>query len=88
MPVAAPRVLAPAALVGRLRAVVCAPAGAVDEDRRRCAATQLARLAEAGVPGADPASWYGMRPVSTDQPLLDHGGTPVDPLAVDRADDR
>ncbi len=77
VPVAAPRVLAPAALVGRLRAVVCSPEDAVDEDGRRCAATQLARLAAAGVPGADPASWYGTRAVSTEQPLLDHTGAPV-----------
>ena len=27
---------------------------------RACAAAQLARLAAAGVPGADPAQWYGM----------------------------
>jgi superfamily I DNA/RNA helicase/RecB family exonuclease len=68
-PLAAPRVLAPSALVGRLRAVVCAPEGAVDEESRACAATQLARLAEAGVPGADPADWYAMTPLSTDEPL-------------------
>jgi superfamily I DNA/RNA helicase/RecB family exonuclease len=68
-PLAAPRVLAPSALVGRLRAVVCAPEGTVDEDSRACAATQLARLAEAGVPGADPADWYAMTPLSTDEPL-------------------
>jgi RecB family exonuclease len=29
----------------------------------------LARLAAAGVPGADPSSWYGLPPVSTDEPL-------------------
>ncbi len=75
--VAAPRVLAPAALVGRLRAVVCAPAGTVDDARRRCAATQLARLAAAGVPGADPATWYGRTPVSTEQPLAEDGTLPV-----------
>ncbi|WP_018601344.1 ATP-dependent DNA helicase [Mycobacterium sp. 155] len=68
-PLAAPRVLAPSALVGRLRAVVCAPDDAVDEDSRACAATQLARLAEAGVPGANPADWYAMTPLSTDHPL-------------------
>lgn len=71
----APPVLAPAAIVGRLRSVVCAPEGAVDEARRHCAATQLARLAAAGVPGADPAQWHGRTPVSTDQPL--HGDGPV-----------
>ncbi len=77
VPAAAPRVLAPAALVGRLRAVVCAPTGAVDESRRRCAATQLARLAAAGVPGANPATWYGRTAVSTDQPLRDDSAQPV-----------
>jgi RecB family exonuclease len=29
----------------------------------------LARLAEAGVPGADPAGWHGLTPVSTSEPL-------------------
>ena len=65
----APRVLSAAALVGRLRGVVCAPDGAVDDAARACAATQLARLADAGVPGADPAGWHGLIPVSTSEPL-------------------
>jgi superfamily I DNA/RNA helicase/RecB family exonuclease len=69
VPIHAPRVLAPAALVGRLRAVVCAPAEAVDEASRACAAAQLARLAAAGVPGANPAQWYGTTLLSTDDPL-------------------
>lgn len=68
-PVTAPRVLSAAAVVGRLRGVVCAPQAAVSNAVRRCAATQLARLARAGVPGADPAGWYGMTPVSTTEPL-------------------
>jgi superfamily I DNA/RNA helicase/RecB family exonuclease len=68
-PVAAPRVLSTAAVVGRLRGVVCAPQGAVSDGMRHCAATQLAWLAAAGVPGADPAGWHGMTPVSTAEPL-------------------
>lgn len=68
-PVAAPRVLSTAAVVGRLRGVVCAPRDAVSDATRACAATQLARLAQAGVPGADPAGWYGMTPVSTTEPM-------------------
>lgn len=54
-------------LVGELRRVVCSP----DEElgRRYRAARQLARLADAGVPGADPDTWYGLPEVSTDQPL-------------------
>ena len=69
LPVAAPRVLSAAAVVGRLRGVVCAPRDAVSDATRACAAMQLARLAEAGVPGADPAGWYGMTPVSTSEPM-------------------
>ncbi len=72
-PVSAPRVLSAAALVGRLRGVVCAPDGAVDDIVRDCAATQLARLAKAGVPGADPAGWHGLIPVSTTEPLRGAG---------------
>lgn len=68
-PVHAPRVLAPAPLVGRLRALACAPDGTVDETLRSGAAAQLARLAAAGVPGADPAQWYGMTRPSTEEPL-------------------
>ncbi len=68
-PVRAPRVLGASALVGRLRAVVCSPESAVDDDVRYCAAAQLARLADAAVPGADPDQWYGMTPLSTDEPL-------------------
>jgi RecB family exonuclease len=70
-PIQAPRVLAPPALVGRLRAAVCAPPDAVDDTVRVCAATQLARLAQGGFAGADPAQWYGMTPLSTAEPLWD-----------------
>ncbi|SJN30193.1 ATP-dependent DNA helicase SCO5183 [Microbacterium esteraromaticum] len=38
---------------------------------RADAAAQLAVLAREGVAGADPADWYGVRPVSTDAPLRD-----------------
>jgi superfamily I DNA/RNA helicase/RecB family exonuclease len=69
VPVQAPPVLSPASVVGRLRAVVCAPAGTVEDSRRACAAVQLARLAAAGVPGADPQQWHGLGAVSTEEPL-------------------
>ena len=68
-PVSAPRVLSAAAVVGRLRGVVCAPQDAVSDEVRDCAATQLARLAAAGVQGADPDGWYGMTPLSSTEPL-------------------
>ncbi|MEO6794308.1 MAG: ATP-dependent DNA helicase [Mycobacterium sp.] len=73
-PVVAPPVLSAAGLVGRMRAVVCAPDGDVSDSERSEAATQLARLARAGVPGADPADWYGTTLVSTEEPLW-HTGT-------------
>jgi superfamily I DNA/RNA helicase/RecB family exonuclease len=73
-PVRAPRVLAPAAVVGRLRAVVCAQEGTVDDAVRSCAATQLARLAEAGIPGSAPAQWYSTTMASTEQPLWSGDG--------------
>ncbi|RAV07008.1 ATP-dependent helicase [Mycolicibacterium sp. GF69] len=76
-PVSAPRVLVPAAVVGRLRAVVCAAEGEVDDAARACAATQLARLAAAGVSGADPAQWHSMTPLSSDEPLWNADGHTV-----------
>ena len=55
--------------------------------RRRRAAAQLARLADAGVPGAHPDDWYGLAPLSTDAPLRAPGEVvPVSP--VGRREDR
>jgi superfamily I DNA/RNA helicase/RecB family exonuclease len=68
-PVRAPRVLAPAAVVGRLRALVCAPHESSSDDVRACAAAQLARLAAAGVAGASPTQWHVATASSTDEPL-------------------
>ena len=68
-PVRSPRLLAPSAVVGRLRSVACAPPDEVDDDQRRFAAVQLARLAGAGVHGADPSTWYAARDLSSDDPL-------------------
>jgi len=76
-PVPAPPVLSAAAVVGRLRAAVCAPAGAIDDSERDCAAAQLARLAAAGVPGADPAQWHGLADLSTAEPLWNADGHTV-----------
>ncbi|HEX7745949.1 MAG TPA: PD-(D/E)XK nuclease family protein, partial [Micromonosporaceae bacterium] len=47
-------------------------------DRRRAAAAELARLAAAGVPGAHPDDWWGLRALSDDRPLVDAG----DPVRV------
>ncbi|MEU1984965.1 PD-(D/E)XK nuclease family protein [Nocardia sp. NPDC019395] len=68
LPVAEPgRVLALHALVAELRAAVCDP-GAGDERRRR-AASELARLALAGIPGTAPGDWYGVSELSSTETL-------------------
>jgi RecB family exonuclease len=82
------RSLVLAELVGELRRAVCAPTepdDTVGQERRRRAAVQLARLAEAGVPGAHPDDWYGLAPVSTDTPLRAPGDVvPVSPSDVEK----
>jgi superfamily I DNA/RNA helicase/RecB family exonuclease len=55
-------------LVAELRAVVCDPGAAGDD--RQAAAGELARLAEAGVPGAAPEQWWGLAPLSSDAPVV------------------
>ncbi|MEV4277295.1 ATP-dependent helicase [Actinoplanes xinjiangensis] len=66
-----PRALTLASLVAELRTVVV---GSVETPgRRRAAAAELARLAAAGVPGAHPDEWWGLRPLSDDRPLVDEG---------------
>jgi RecB family exonuclease len=78
-----PRALSLPALVAELRAVVSDPKQV--DTRRRAAATELARLATAGVRGADPDSWWGLAGLSDPGPLAD-AGVPVrvSPSALDR----
>jgi superfamily I DNA/RNA helicase/RecB family exonuclease len=70
-PTAVPRTLSLPALVAELRAVV------TDETetpvRREAAATELARLAQAGVPGAHPDDWWGLAALSDERPLREPG---------------
>lgn len=68
-----PRALALRAVVAELRQVVTAPEGAEPDRRRRAAASELARLARAGVRGAHPDEWYGVLPLSDDGPLRADG---------------
>ncbi|HEX6353997.1 ATP-dependent DNA helicase [Actinophytocola sp.] len=76
------RALVLADLVGDLRRAVCD--SAASEDRRRRAARQLARLAEAGVPGAHPDTWYGLADLSSKEPLRGKGdGVTVSPSNVE-----
>jgi RecB family exonuclease len=70
------------ALVAELRVAVSdpdQPAGV-----REAAATQLSRLARAGVPGADPDEWWGLRELSDAGALVPAGGTvKVSPSTVE-----
>jgi superfamily I DNA/RNA helicase/RecB family exonuclease len=79
-----PRGLTLPALVAELRtAAVDATAPAA---HRRAAAAQLARLAAAGVAGADPEQWWGLPPLSDDRPLVDEGEpVRVTPSAMESA---
>ena len=80
----APRGLTLPALVAELRTAVVAPDAT--PDRRHAAAAELARLAAAGVPGAHPDEWWGLRPLSDDRPLVDDGEpVTVTPSAMESA---
>nr|WP_281032776.1 ATP-dependent DNA helicase [Nocardia asiatica] len=68
LPVVDPgRALVMHSLVAELRGVVCDPEA--DPERRRRAAHQLARLADAGVRGTHPDDWYGTAELSSPRPL-------------------
>ncbi|WP_225725656.1 MULTISPECIES: ATP-dependent DNA helicase [unclassified Nocardia] len=68
LPVVDPgRALVMHALVAELRGAVCDPES--EPERRRRAAEQLARLADAGVPGTHPDDWYGTAELSSADPL-------------------
>jgi superfamily I DNA/RNA helicase/RecB family exonuclease len=66
-----PRALTLSALVAELRSALIDTSS--PEPRRRTAAAQLRRLADAGVPGADPGDWWGLAPLSDTRPLVDDG---------------
>ncbi|NBE80638.1 ATP-dependent helicase [Micromonospora rubida] len=85
LPVAGPpRALTLPALVAELRTAVADPAAS--HHRRRAAAAELARLSAAGVPGAHPDDWWGLRGLSDDRPLVDEGQpVKVTPSAMESA---
>ncbi|MFV2020368.1 ATP-dependent helicase [Micromonospora sp. LOL_023] len=66
-----PRSLTLPALVAELRSAVTDQAA--EPSRRHEAAAVLGRLAVAGVPGAHPDDWWGLRALSDDRPLVDDG---------------
>ena len=65
-----PRPMTLAGLVGELRREVVAGATVSD---RHTASRELARLAAAGVVGADPSSWWALTSLSDDRPLRAQG---------------
>jgi len=70
LPVVDPgRALVMHSLVAELRGVVCDPEA--ESSRRQRAAHELARLADAGVPGTAPEEWYGTAELSSTDPLWD-----------------
>ncbi|HEY2792153.1 MAG TPA: ATP-dependent DNA helicase [Micromonosporaceae bacterium] len=66
-----PRALTLGALVAELRSALIDEAS--PPERRAAAATQLRRLADAGVRGADPDEWWGRAQLSDSRPLIDAG---------------
>jgi len=71
-------------LVAELRTAVTDPTTPVS--RREAAAAQLARLAAAGVAGADPDEWWGLRELSDDRGLVEPGQpVRVSPSTVESA---
>lgn len=77
------RALVMHSLVAELRGVVCDPEA--DPERRRRAAHQLARLADAGVRGTHPDDWYGTAELSSLRPLWaeDEGAVALSPSTVE-----
>ncbi len=74
-----PAMLSLPSLVAQLRRVVTESEGAAAAGpRRRAAAAVLAQLSAAGVPGADPQQWWGLRAASDDRPLI----APTEPVPV------
>ncbi|MEH1102555.1 ATP-dependent helicase [Micromonospora sp. CPCC 205561] len=79
-----PRALTLPALVAELRTAVGDPDA--PHARRQAAAAELARLAAAGVAGAHPDDWWGLRQLSDDRPLVDEGEpVRVTPSAMESA---
>lgn len=79
-----PRALTLPAVVAELRTVMVSRGAA--PGRRRAAAVELARLAAAGVPGAHPDEWWGLRSLSDDRPLVEEGeAVTVTPSSMESA---
>ncbi|MGL4173878.1 MAG: ATP-dependent helicase [Actinomycetota bacterium] len=79
-----PLPLSLAGVIARLRQQLTNPA--TPPPTATAAASQLARLAQAGVPGAHPDDWSGLAPISDAQPLHTQGALQVSPSAIEEFD--
>lgn len=68
-------------MVGRLRRILTDPDAAPAD--RAAAASNLAALAAAEVPGALPDDWHGLAPISTDAPLFADEPVPIRPSSLE-----
>jgi hypothetical protein len=72
-------------LTGRLRRTLTEPRRPRAE--RDAAAASLAELARLGLPGADPADWHGLEPISSTGPLFEGEPIRVSPSRVERIEE-
>lgn len=69
-------------MTGRLRRLLSSRG--IDPRTRAAAASSLAHLAGAGVPGASPDDWHGLLAPSTDAPLFEGMQVPISPSRLER----
>ncbi len=72
-------------MVGRLRRTITDPRTSSVEVR--AAASSLAELARLGIPGADPADWHGVEPLSSTGRLYEDSTVRVSPSQIERIED-
>jgi superfamily I DNA/RNA helicase/RecB family exonuclease len=72
-------------VTGRLRRTLADPRS--NRADAAGAAGSLAELARLGLPGADPADWHGLEPISSTGPLFEGGSIPVSPSRMERLEE-
>jgi superfamily I DNA/RNA helicase len=72
-------------VTGRLRRTLTDPRAPRAEVE--AAAASLAELARLGLPGADPADWHGLEPISSTGPLFDGEPVRVSPSRIERLEE-
>lgn len=72
-------------VTGRLRRTLVDPRAPRGE--AEAAASSLAELARLGLPGAAPADWQGLVPLSTQGPLFESETIPVSPSRIERLEE-